>query len=43
MLNELRHLLFKRTIQTLIYIPHFMSWVVVVGIAYIFLTTEGGT
>lgn len=42
MLNELRHHLFKRTIQTLVYIPHFMSWVVVVGIAYIFLTTEGG-
>ncbi|WP_018884558.1 ABC transporter permease subunit [Paenibacillus massiliensis] len=42
MLNELRYHLFKRTIQTLVYIPHFMSWVVVVGIAYIFLTTEGG-
>lgn len=36
MLNELRHQLFKRTVQTLVYIPHFMSWVVVVGIAYIF-------
>lgn len=42
MLNELRVEFLKRTIQTLIYIPHFMSWVVVVGIAYIFLTTEGG-
>lgn len=42
MLNELRHEIVKRTVQTLIYIPHFMSWVVVVGIAYIFLTTEGG-
>ncbi|MBO9609744.1 MAG: sugar ABC transporter permease [Paenibacillaceae bacterium] len=34
--------LFKRTVQTIIYIPHFISWVVVVGIAYIFFTTEGG-
>lgn len=42
MLNELRFEFLKRTIQTLVYIPHFMSWVVVVGIAYIFLTTEGG-
>jgi len=42
MLNELRVEFVKRSIQTLIYIPHFMSWVVVVGIAYIFLTTEGG-
>lgn len=42
LLNELRLEWYKRTIQTLIYIPHFMSWVVVVSIAYIFLTTEGG-
>nr|WP_307555642.1 sugar ABC transporter permease [Paenibacillus sp. V4I5] len=42
MLNELRQEFIKKTVQTLIYIPHFMSWVVVVGIAYIFLTTEGG-
>jgi putative aldouronate transport system permease protein len=42
MLNELRQEFVKRTVQTLVYIPHFMSWVVVVGIAYIFLTTEGG-
>jgi putative aldouronate transport system permease protein len=42
MLNELRHEFSKRVVQTLVYIPHFMSWVVVVGIAYMFLTTEGG-
>ncbi|TDG00976.1 sugar ABC transporter permease [Paenibacillus piri] len=42
MLNEMRKELFKRLVQTLIYIPHFISWVVVVGIAYILFTTEGG-
>lgn len=42
MLNELRREFMKKIVQTLVYIPHFMSWVVVVGIAYIFLTTEGG-
>lgn len=42
LLNELRIELFKRFIQTLIYVPHFVSWVVVVGIAYLFFTTEGG-
>ncbi|SFF08531.1 putative aldouronate transport system permease protein [Paenibacillus algorifonticola] len=42
MLNELRLEFTKRIVQTLIYIPHFMSWVVVVGISYMFLTTEGG-
>jgi putative aldouronate transport system permease protein len=42
MLNEVRKELLKRFVQTLIYIPHFVSWVVVVGIVYIFFTTEGG-
>jgi putative aldouronate transport system permease protein len=42
MLNEVRVAFFKRTVQTLVYIPHFVSWVVVVGIFYMLLTTEGG-
>lgn len=42
MLNELRRERFKRFVQTLIYIPHFVSWVVVVGIFYILFTTENG-
>jgi len=42
MLNELRSEIFKRSLQTLVYVPHFLSWVVVVGISYILLTTEGG-
>jgi putative aldouronate transport system permease protein len=42
MLNEVRKEAFKRVVQTLVYIPHFFSWVVVVGIMYIFLTPEGG-
>jgi len=28
MLNEVRHMAFKRTIQTISYLPHFISWVV---------------
>ncbi|WP_240415085.1 ABC transporter permease [Paenibacillus periandrae] len=42
MLNELRVEIVKRWVQTLIYIPHFVSWVVVVGIVYMFFSTEGG-
>ncbi len=42
LLNEVRLRLFKRFVQTIIYVPHFISWVVVVGIAYVFFTTEGG-
>lgn len=42
MLNEIRRNYYKRTIQTLIYLPHFMSWVVVVSISYVLLTLDGG-
>ncbi|OXM84425.1 ABC transporter permease [Paenibacillus rigui] len=35
MLNELRREWFKRSIQTLIYIPHFMSWIVVVSMFFV--------
>ncbi|MFC0211897.1 ABC transporter permease [Paenibacillus chartarius] len=42
LLNEVRRALFKRTIQTLIYVPHFISMVIVASLTYVFLTTEGG-
>lgn len=42
MLNEVRKEVFKRTVQSLIYIPHFISWVVVVGLVHILFTPEGG-
>lgn len=42
MLNEVRKEVFKRFAQTLLYLPHFVSWVVAVGIFYVLFTTEGG-
>ncbi|WP_305853368.1 sugar ABC transporter permease [Amphibacillus sp. MSJ-3] len=42
MINELRSEKFKKSVQTIIYLPHFMSWVIVVSIFYVLLTTEGG-
>lgn len=42
MLNELKNAKFKKGIQTLIYIPHFMSWVIVVSITYMLLSQQGG-
>lgn len=42
LLNELRSQFYKRSVQTLIYIPHFMSWVVIVSISYVMLTRDGG-
>ena len=41
-LNEIRVIWYKRFTQTLIYIPHFISWVVVCSITYTFLTVDGG-
>ncbi|MDF2959413.1 MAG: carbohydrate transporter rane protein 1, family [Paenibacillus sp.] len=32
LLNEIRSAAFKRTIQTIIYFPHFVSWIVIGGI-----------
>lgn len=42
LLNELQNARFKKAIQTVIYLPHFMSWVIVVSLFYVLLTTEGG-
>ena len=42
MLNEVGGLPFKRTVQTMVYIPHFISWVVVAAITYMFFSVEGG-
>ncbi len=41
-LNEIRLPRFKKTLQTVSYFPHFISWVVVSGIAYALFSTEFG-
>ncbi len=42
MLNEVRVTKFKRTVQTISYLPHFISWVVVVTLLQRMLTPYGG-
>ncbi|SFM45891.1 putative aldouronate transport system permease protein [Paenibacillus sp. 1_12] len=42
MLNELRNIAFKRFVQTVSYLPHFISWVVVVGLAFSFFSSDSG-
>ncbi len=42
MINEVRIKLFKKTIQTVTYIPHFLSTVVVVGMLTTFLSPQTG-
>lgn len=42
MLNEIRVRWFKRTIQTLTYGPHFLSWIIVYGIMFSFFSPGSG-
>lgn len=42
LLNELRNLLAKKFIQTVSYLPHFLSWIIVTGIVADVLSTDGG-
>lgn len=41
LLNEIRLEWFKRTMQTLLYLPHFLSWIIVGGIFVEILASEG--
>lgn len=42
LLNEIRNLAFKRVVQTISYMPHFLSWVVVAGLVATALSIEDG-
>ncbi|XEC93575.1 ABC transporter permease [Paenibacillus tarimensis] len=42
MLNEVRKDYFKRFVQTIVYIPHFMSWVIIVSISFVMLSMDRG-
>ncbi|WP_309118522.1 ABC transporter permease subunit [Paenibacillus sp.] len=42
LLNEVRKELFKRSIQTMIYLPHFLSWIILGGILIDILSPSSG-
>ncbi|MCR8643071.1 ABC transporter permease subunit [Paenibacillus sp. N1-5-1-14] len=42
MLNELKNMVFKRFVQSIIYIPHFLSWVIIYGLTYLMLSKSEG-
>nr|ABI49938.1 sugar abc transport system permease component [Geobacillus stearothermophilus] len=42
LLNEVYVMKFKRTVQTIVYLPHFLSWVILGGILIDMLSPEGG-
>ena len=41
-LNEVRHSGYKRLVQTLVYIPHFVSWVIVASLTYQLFNVSDG-
>lgn len=41
-LNEVRHISYKKFVQTLVYLPHFLSWVAVGGIVFTVFSQENG-
>jgi putative aldouronate transport system permease protein len=42
LLNEIKTIWFKRTVQTISYLPHFVSWVIVASIFNKMLSIDGG-
>lgn len=42
LINEVMNMRFKRTVQTITYLPHFLSWVVVGGFVYQLLSPSSG-
>lgn len=43
MLNEIGNMGFKRIIQTVSYLPYFLSWVIVSGFVFSLLSVDNGT
>jgi putative aldouronate transport system permease protein len=40
-LSEIKYMWFKKSAQTILYLPHFLSWVIIGGIAYQLLSQNG--
>ncbi len=39
--NEIKNMKFKKVVQTVSYMPYFLSWISVIGMFFAFLATEG--
>lgn len=42
LLNEIKNVAFKKVSQTLLYLPHFLSWVIIGGLAYQLFSVNTG-
>ncbi|MEK8128837.1 ABC transporter permease subunit [Paenibacillus filicis] len=41
LLNEIRYARFKKVTQTILYLPHFLSWVIIGGMVYLLFSSGG--
>lgn len=41
LLNEIRYVRFKKVTQTILYLPHFLSWVIIGGMVYLLFSSGG--
>jgi putative aldouronate transport system permease protein len=41
LLHEVRNAFYKRTLQTVVYLPHFLSWVILAGVVQFILSQDG--
>jgi putative aldouronate transport system permease protein len=41
LLNELKNAAFKRVVQTIVYLPYFISWVTIAGVMFMLLSSGG--
>jgi putative aldouronate transport system permease protein len=42
LLNELRSMLYKRLVQSIVYMPHFLSWVIIAGLTFLLFAKGEG-
>ncbi|MCR8631210.1 ABC transporter permease [Paenibacillus radicis (ex Xue et al. 2023)] len=42
MLNEVRNAVYKRLIQSIVYLPHFLSWVIIAGLTFLLFAKGEG-
>lgn len=42
LLNEMSSTKIKRTVQTILYLPHFLSWTILAGILFVLFSTQSG-
>lgn len=42
LLNEIRSSIYKRVVQTMVYVPHFLSWTIVVSLTFVLFSINGG-